>query len=161
MALGVGDTLPEAKLSQFRADAVEKIDLNALAENRKIVVFGLPGAFTRTCDALHMPSFVRSADAIRNKGVDGIYCVTVNDVFVAKRWAESTGADNAGIEVLADTDSSFTKAMGLEFTVPILGFHDRCQRFAMVLENGVITSMQIEKPGECSISTGDEILAVL
>lgn len=159
MAIAEGDTLPAAVLKRFDGTAPTEVDLGALAGGQKIVVFGLPGAFTRTCSAAHMPSFIRTADQFREKGVAGIYCVTVNDIFVAHAWEEQTGAEAAGIQVLADTDSAFTKSMGLDFSAPPVGLIDRSKRYAMVVENGKITALDVEaNPGECSISGGEALL---
>lgn len=159
MAIGVGDTLPEAKLIRFDGSAPSEVDLNALAAGRKIVVFGLPGAYTRTCSAAHMPSFIRTADQFRDKGVSGIYCVTVNDPFVCHAWEKDTGADAAGIEVLADANAALTKAMGLDFSAPPVGLIDRSRRYAMVVDDGKVTALEVEaNPGECSISGGESLL---
>lgn len=162
MAIGTGDALPEAKLKRFDGEAPQEVDLNAAAANGKVAVFGLPGAFTGTCTSAHMPSFIRTADKFREKGVDKIYCVTVNDVFVAKAWEDQTGAADAGIEVLADCDASFTKAMGMDFSAPPVGLIDRSKRYAMVVEGGKVTVMEAESnPGECTVSAGESLLEKL
>lgn len=162
MARKVGDRIPEVKLKRFDGEAPQEVDLAALAKGRKIVVFGLPGAFTGTCSTAHMPSFIRTADKFREKGVDGIYCVTVNDVFVAHAWEEQTGAAKAGIQVLADVDASFTKEMGMEFSAPPVGLFDRSKRYAMVVEDGVITVLDVEEnPGVCTVSSGEALLEKL
>lgn len=159
MAINVGDKLPEAKLTRLGAEGPETVDLNEMARGNKIVVFAVPGAFTPTCHSAHMPSFVQNAGKFRDKGVSDIVCVSVNDPFVMGEWAKSTGAADAGIHVLADGDSSFTKAMGLEFSAPPVGLIDRSKRYAMVVEDGTVTALELEdNPGECSLSAGPALL---
>ncbi|RJL06512.1 peroxiredoxin [Paracoccus aestuarii] len=161
MTITVGDKLPQGDLLQVGDAGPESVSLADLTQG-KVALFGLPGAFTGTCTNAHMPSFVRNADAIRAKGVDRIVCVTVNDPFVAKAWAEQTGATDAGIQVMADADGSVTKAMGLDFDAPPVGFFGRCKRFAAVVENGVLTAIDVEdSPGTCSVSAGEALLEKL
>ena len=158
MTITAGDKLPQGQLLRVGEAGPEAVDLADLATG-KIALFGLPGAFTGTCTNAHMPSFVRSADAFRAKGVSRIVCVTVNDPFVAKAWAEQTGATEAGIEVLADADGSVTKAMGLGFDAPPVGFFGRCKRFAALVEDGVLTTIDVEdSPGTCTVSAGEALL---
>jgi len=159
MVLSVGDTLPQASFSRFTGTGLEAVSLKDLANDQKLVIFGLPGAFTRTCSATHLPSFIRTADAFRAKGVDHIVCVSVNDPFVMKAWDDASGASDAGVELLADGDSSFTKAIGLEFTVAPTGFINRCKRFSAYVENGVVKILNLETTsGECDISAGQTLL---
>lgn len=158
MTITVGDNLPQAKLLRVGANGPETVDSADLARGR-VALFGVPGAFTGTCTNAHMPSFVRNADAFRGKGVDRIVCLTVNDPFVADAWAKSTGADAAGIEVLADADGSMTRALGLNFDAPPAGLHGRCKRFAALLKDGVVEAIQVEdSPGQCTVSAGEALL---
>ncbi|MFC3629024.1 peroxiredoxin [Paracoccus angustae] len=158
MTITVGDKLPAAKLLRVGASGPEAVDSADLARGR-VALFGVPGAFTGTCTNAHMPSFVRNADAFRGKGVDRIVCITVNDPFVADAWAKSTGADAAGIEVLADADGSLTRALGLDFDAPAAGLQGRCKRFAALLKDGVFESFEVEdSPGQCSVSAGEALL---
>ena len=159
MAIAVGDKLPDAELLFIGENGPSTVSVSEISKDKKIIIFGLPGAYTGTCTTKHIPSFIAVADDLRAKGVDGIYCVTVNDPFVTDTWADSTGARAAGIEILADSASDFTKAIGLNFTALPVGFYDRCKRFASIVENGVVTAIGIdENPGECSLSSGMEIL---
>ena len=159
MAISVGDTLPEAKLAHMGAEGPETVDINGLSAGKKVVVFALPGAFTGTCSTAHVPSFIRTADDFRAKGVEAIICVSVNDVFVMKEWAAATGADKAGLIFLSDTDGAFTKAMGRNFDAPPVGLFGRSKRYAMVVEdNTVITLQEEENPGVCDVSGGEAIL---
>ncbi len=158
MTITVGDKLPQTKLLRVGANGPETVDSADLAQGR-VALFGVPGAFTGTCTNAHMPSFVRNADAFRGKGVDRIVCLTVNDPFVADAWAKSTGADTAGIEVLADADGSMTRALGLNFDAPPAGLHGRCKRFAALLKDGVVEVIQVEdSPGQCTVSAGEALL---
>ena len=158
MTITVGDKLPQTKLLRVGANGPETVDSAELAQGR-VALFGVPGAFTGTCTNAHMPSFVRNADAFRGKGVDRIVCLTVNDPFVADAWAKSTGADAAGIEVLADADGRMTRALGLNFDAPPAGLHGRCKRFAALLKDGVVEVIQVEdSPGQCSVSAGEALL---
>ncbi len=159
MELSKGSRLPEASFVEMGANGPETVQLSQRLKGRKVVVFGLPGAFTGPCSTIHVPSFVRTAQDFRKKGVEEIICIAVNDPFVLKAWGESTGATAAGISFLGDADGSFTKALGMDFTAPHLGLIGRSNRYALVLEDGVITAANIDKPGECNISTGEHLLA--
>ncbi|WP_022705779.1 peroxiredoxin [Paracoccus zeaxanthinifaciens] len=158
MTIAAGDKLPEGNLLRIGAEGPEAVSTTELSTGR-VALFGLPGAYTGTCTNAHMPSFVRTADAFRDKGIDRIVCVTVNDPFVAAAWAESTGATAAGIEVLADADGSVTKAMGLDFDAPPVGFFGRCKRFASLVKDGTVETIEVEdSPGTCSVSAGESLL---
>src|SRR5690606_12621297 len=120
------------------------------------------GAYTGTCSTAHVPSFMRVREKLAEKGVDEVICVSVNDAFVMKAWGEATGASAAGITMLADADSSFTKALGLEFSVPAIGFFDRSKRYSLYAEDGVVKQLNLEEsPGTCEISGGEALLEQL
>ena len=158
MTITVGDRMPEGKLLRVGENGPEPVALPSLASGR-VAIFGLPGAFTGTCNNAHMPSFIRTAAAFRDRGVSRIVCLTVNDPFVADAWTQSTGADRAGIEVLADADGSGTRALGLSFDFPAAGLHGRCKRFAALLRDGQFEVIHIEdSPGTCSTSAGEALL---
>lgn len=162
MTISVGDTLPEANLIQMGAAGPETVSVQSRAKGRKIVIFGLPGAFTGTCTTAHVPSFMRTKDKFDAKGVDEILCVSVNDPFVMKAWGESTGATAAGIAMLGDAESQFTKALGLEFSAPAVGLIDRSRRYALYAEDGVVKVLHMEEsPGVCEISGGEALLAAI
>lgn len=130
-----------------------------MLKGRKVVIFGLPGAYTGTCSTAHVPSFIRTKGDFDAKGVDEIICVAVNDPFVMQAWGESTGATEAGITMLSDAGAEFTKAIGLDFTAPPVGFYDRSQRYAMLVEDGVVRALNREEsPGTCEISAGETLL---
>ena len=160
MTIAVGDTLPEATFLVFGDDGPGSVELGPKLKGRKVVIFGLPGAYTRTCTAAHVPSFIAAMDDLKAKGVDEVICVAVNDPFVMKAWGEATGAAAAGITMLGDADASFTKALGLTFSVPHLGFFDRSQRYSMLVEDGKVTIFNPEPPdGQCEISAGQTLVA--
>lgn len=162
MTIAVGDRLPEATFIVEGADGPEPADTGALFDSRKVVLFGLPGAFTGTCSTRHVPSFIAVADDLRAKGVEAIYCVAVNDPFVLKAWDESTGASRAGIRFLSDAGSAFTEALGLAFSLPERGLIGRTKRFSMLVEDGVVRVFNIEtSPGECDLSAGQAMLDAL
>lgn len=157
-----GAKLPAATLLRFSGNGPEAVDLAATLQGRKVVIFGLPGAYTGTCSTAHVPSFMRVREKLAAKGVDEVICVSVNDAFVMKAWGEVTGAAAAGITMLADADSSFTKALGLEFSAPAIGFIDRSKRYSLYAEDGVVKQLNLEEsPGTCEISGGEALLEQL
>lgn len=159
MTISVGDTLPEADLAKMGKDGPEVVKLSSLTKGRKVVLFALPGAYTGPCTTAHIPSFIRTADAFRAKGIEEIICISVNDPFVLKAWGESTGATAAGISMYGDADGSYTRKLKMDFTAPPLGLIGRSNRYALVLEDGVVTKANIDEPGVCNISTGEALLA--
>ncbi len=161
MAISVGDTLPNAAFVTMGDSGPSSVELHARLKGRKVVLFALPGAFTRTCSTAHMPSFVRTADALRAKGIDEIICVSVNDPFVLHAWGNSMGAGEAGITLLADADAAFTKSVGMAFDAPQIGLFARSNRYAVIVEDGVVTAANIDEPGECNISTGEALLEAI
>ncbi|MGR3492367.1 MAG: peroxiredoxin [Shimia sp.] len=162
MGLQQGDTLPAATFIRMGAEGPEEVNLEGLTKGRKIVMFAVPGAFTPTCHSAHVPSFIRTAEAFKAKGVEEIVCISVNDPFVMKAWGEATGATEAGITLLADAESVFTKAIGMDFDAPPVGLMARSKRYAMVVEDGKVTSLGEESnPGECDVSGGEALLETI
>lgn len=162
MTIAQGDTLPAATLVKMGADGPEPVVLADHAKGKKLVVFAVPGAFTPTCHSAHVPSFVRTKDQFAAKGVDEIICVSVNDPFVMKAWGEATGATAAGITMLGDAESAFTKAIGMDFDAPPAGLIGRSKRYAMIVEDGTVTTLHVEEsPGVCDVSGGEALLAEL
>ena len=159
MAISVGDKIPSAQLINQIGDDLSQIDIAQRIAGKRVVIFGLPGAYTGICSSAHLPSFIRTADAFREKGIDEIICVAVNDVRVMNHWGEHSGAHDAGILMLADWQSELTKALGLEFSVPALGFKDRMTRCAMVVEDGTVTALTFEEDnGVCDMTAGETLL---
>ena len=159
MSISEGDRLPEATLLRVGDAGPEEVALADLTAGRRIVLIGMPGAFTSTCTEEHMPSFVRTATAFADKGIDEIVCVVVNDPFVAKAWATASGAEGAGISVLTDPSGEFTKALGLSFDAPAVGFFGRAIRHAMVVRDGTVETLQVEEGrGVCDLTAGETLL---
>jgi len=159
MTISVGDKVPSVTLIQKQNDAPAAVSLDDRLAGRKVVIFGLPGAFTPTCSSAHVPSFIRTADQFAAKGVDEIICVAVNDMHVMKLWGEQTGGTAAGIIFLADGDGSFTKSIGMDYDNPPAGMFGRCKRFAMYVEDGVVKVISPEiEAGVCDLSGGEYML---
>ena len=161
MTIDVGYRLPGASLLHMGADRPETVDLAARLAGRKVVIFGVPGAFTPTCDSAHVPSFIRVMDALRDKGVDEVICLSVNDAHVMRAWGESTGATAAGITMLADADGAFTRAIGMAFDAPPAELYGRSRRYALMAEDGVVTIWHPEPERGCVVSSGEAMLAAL
>ena len=162
MTISEGSALPEAKLLRMGEGGAETVALADRVKGRKVVIFGLPGAYTGTCTSAHVPSFIRTKAKFDAKGVDEIICGSVNDPFVMKAWGESTGATAAGLTFLADAGADFTKAIGLNFTAPPVGFYDRSKRYALYAEDGVVKVLHVEEsPGVCEASGGEALLAAI
>lgn len=162
MVISVGDRLPGATLLTLGANGPEAVDLGERLDGRKVVIFGLPGAFTGTCTTAHVPSFIRTKAEFDAKGVDEVICLTVNDPFVVKAWTDATGAEKAGIVTLADAESAFTSAIGMEFSAAAVGFVNRSKRYSLYAEDGVVKVLKIEVArGACEISAGETLLAQL
>ncbi len=159
MTVAVGDRIPSINLIHQAGDDVHQVNIADRIAGRRAVIFGLPGAYTALCSAAHLPSFIRTADAFRAKGIEEIICVSVNDVRVMHHWGESSGANAAGILMLADWNSELTKALGLDFSVPPLGFKDRMTRCSMLTEDGVVKILQLEEDhGVCDFTAGETLL---
>ena len=159
MTISQGDTLPDATLVQMGAEGPSPVKIADKVKGRKVVIFAVPGAFTPTCHSAHVPSFVRTKDQYDAKGVDEIICVSCNDPFVMQAWGEATGATAAGITMLADAQSEFTKAIGMEFDAPPAGLMSRSKRYAMLVDDGKVTLFQPEiQAGVCDLSGGEGLL---
>ncbi|SEM71971.1 thiol peroxidase (atypical 2-Cys peroxiredoxin) [Roseovarius tolerans] len=160
MTLSTGDKLPDATLLTLGENGPEEVALSARTAGRKVVIFAVPGAYTPTCSAAHVPSFIRTKDQFDAKGVDEIICISVNDPFVMKAWGEATGATEAGITLLGDPQSAFTKAIGMEFDAPPAGLLARSKRYAMYVEDGTVKVLHLEEsPGTCEVTAGESLLA--
>ena len=154
----VGQKLPNATLTMMGPDGVQQVDLATRLKGRRVIIFGVPGAFTPTCSSAHLPSFMRTKPQFDAKGVDEIICLSVNDPHVMRAWGETSGGAAAGITFLADQASEFTKAIGMEFTAPPAGFFDRSKRYSMFVEDGVVTIFNPEIEKGCAISGGENLL---
>lgn len=162
MTISVGDRLPEATLLKMGENGPEQVTLGNLVKGRKVVIFALPGAYTGTCTTAHVPSFIRTRGKFAEKGVDAVICISVNDPFVMGAWGASTGATEAGIEMLGDAEAAFTKATGMNFSAPPAGLIDRSKRYALYAEDGVVKVLHAEEnPGVCETSGGEAMLAAI
>lgn len=160
MAIKVGDKVPSVKLMQMTADGPKPITTDDLFKGKKVVLFALPGAFTPTCSAKHLPGFVEKNAALKTKGVDTVACLSVNDAFVMGAWGKDQKADGK-VVMLADGSGDFTKAVGLELDLTDRGMGKRSQRYAMVVDNGVVKTLNVEAPGAFEVSSADAILKAL
>ena len=167
MTIKVGDRLPAGTLQEFYA--VEKdgcsigpnpVKVEDLTKGKKVVIFGLPGAFTPTCSAKHVPSYVQNIDKLKAKGVDAIGCMSVNDAFVMGAWAKDQKTDDK-VRMLADGSADYTKALGLVLDLTGRGMGVRCQRFSMLVDDGVVKVLNIEAPGKFEVSGGETMLKQL
>ncbi len=160
--LRAGMALPDATFLQMQEGGMVPVQLREVLAGRRVVIFAVPGAFTPTCDSAHMPSFARNADALRAKGVAEIICLSVNDPHVMRRWGEATGATAAGIVVLADPAATFTKAVGMDYSMPERGMLDRSRRYSLLANDGVVEVLNLEEtPGACGVSAGEAMLNLL
>ena len=161
MAIAVGDRLPDSTFKVRTPDGLKDMTTQELTAGKTVVLFAVPGAFTPTCHAKHLPSFVENFEALRGKGVDTVACVSVNDAFVLEAWARQGGAEGK-VLMLADGNASFTKAVGLDFDGSGFGLGVRSKRYAMVVRDGVVTSLEVEEaPGVMEVSGADRVLAGL
>lgn len=168
MSIQVGDRLPEGTLyesAEFDAATAcplkpQPLPVGDLAKGRKIVLFGVPGAFTPTCSAQHLPGFVEYHDALKARGVDEIWCMAVNDGFVMAEWGRARGAGGK-VRMLGDGSAEYAKKLGLEMDLTAKGMGMRCQRFAMIVEDGVVQHVAVEAPGKFEVSSAEAILGAL
>jgi peroxiredoxin len=159
MTIKTGERLPESTLTVMREKGPAPLSTHDIFAGRKVVLFSVPGAFTPTCSARHLPGFVEHAAEIQERGVDAIACVAVNDVFVMSAWGKSANADD--ILMLADGNAEFAKALGLELDATAFGMGTRSQRFALIADDGVVTQLFVEAPGEFKVSSAEHILTRL
>ena len=159
MTIKVGDKVPSVKLAHMTESGPGEIASDELFGGRKVVVFAVPGAFTPTCSAAHLPGFVANADRIRAKGVDDVVCLSVNDAFVMDAWGKAQNAD--AIHMVADGSGEFAKAAGLELDLVSRGLGMRSQRYAMVVEDGVVTHLHVDEPARLDKSSAESVLELL
>lgn len=160
MTISVGDRIPAAALTQMGAEGPKPVSTEELFSGRKVAVFAVPGAFTPTCSAKHLPGFVEQADAIRAKGVDAIVCVAVNDVFVMDAWGKSQNVGDK-VTMLADGSGQFAKALDVELDLVGRGLGVRSRRYSMIVDDGVVTSLNLEEGGGFEVSDAGTLLSQL
>ncbi|MHB8256532.1 MAG: redoxin family protein [Acidiferrobacterales bacterium] len=157
MAITTGDPLPNATLHELTADGTREVPVEGLVRKRRVVLFGLPGAFTPTCSARHVPGYLALADKIRALGVDEIACVSVNDAFVMGAWGQDQHTDGK-IRMLADGNADFTRAIGLEENLSGYGMGLRSKRYSMLVDDGVVVTLNVEEPGKFEVSDAETML---
>jgi glutaredoxin/glutathione-dependent peroxiredoxin len=168
MTIKIGDTLPAGTLFESVGQDDAKncpmpptpVDMKAFTAGKKVVIFGLPGAFTPTCSSQHVPGYLKNYDALKAKGVDAIACMSVNDGFVMGAWGQTQNVGDK-IRMLGDGSAAFTKAMGLELDLTAKGMGVRCQRFSLLVDNGVVKQVNIEGVGAPNCSFAENMLAQL
>lgn len=159
MAISIGERIPNVVMNEMTSDGPGELSSEKLFSGKKVVLFALPGAFTPTCSASHLPGFVASADKIKAKGVDDIVCLSVNDAWVMDAWGKAQNAEE--IHMVADGSANFTQAVGLVLDRTQAGMGIRSQRYAMVVEDGVVTALNVEEPGKFEKSSAETMLSLL
>ena len=161
MTIAIGEKLPQANFTTMTAEGPSPVSTDDIFAGKKVVLFAVPGAFTPTCHMTHLPGFVTHADEIKAKGVDTIACVSVNDVFVMSAWGQQVSPDG-NVLMLADGNGDFAKAIGLDLDGSGLGMGIRSLRYSMIVEDGVVTALNVEdQPGQAVASSAETILAAL
>ena len=159
MTIAVGDKVPDVELVKATADGPEKVQSADFFAGRKVALFAVPGAFTPTCSARHLPGYVEKAEDFKAKGVDEIACTAVNDAFVMGAWNQADGSDD--ITMLADGNGNFAEAVGLDADMGGYGMGKRSQRYSMIVDDGVVTELNVEGPGEFKVSSAEHMLGQL
>jgi len=160
MIITVGENIPNTSLKCITQDGLKDITVNEYFKNKKIVLFSVPGAFTPTCSAKHLPGFVEYENDIKSKGIDEIVCIAVNDAFVMQAWEKDQNSKGK-VTMIADGNGDLTEALGLGFDGSSFGLGKRGKRFAMIIENCKIIHIAVEKPGSFDVSSAESILKVL
>lgn len=160
MTINVGDRIPSATLLKATPEGPQPVETDSYFAGRKVALFAVPGAFTPTCSARHLPGFVERANELKGKGVDEIACIAVNDAFVLQAWARDAGAEGK-VTMLADGNGEFSKALGLTMDASKFGMGTRSQRFSAIVEDGVVSQLNVEEPGAFSVSSAEFMLGQL
>ena len=160
MSINVGDPMPKGQFSRMGANGPEPVSSDDLFRGKRVVLVSVPGAFTPTGSAKHLPGFINNFDKLKAKGIDTIACMAVNDVFVMKAWGESSKAAGK-VEMLADGNGEYARALGLELDASKFGMGTRSKRFSVIVDNGVVKTLNIEPPGEFGVSSAEQALKQL
>jgi cytochrome c peroxidase len=162
MAIKVGERMPDGTLLRMGPNGAEKVATRDLFAGRRVVVFGLPGAFTGTCSTAHVPSYMRVLPSLTARGVDEVVCIAGNDPWVMRAWGEQTGAASAGITMLGDPSGAYIEALGTAFDAPDTGFLRRSRRFSALVQDGIVELWHEEAgPGVCEATAGEAMLAAI
>ena len=161
MTVQIGDRIPSANLTRATDDGPKPVTTDDIFAGKTVALFAVPGAFTPTCSARHLPGFKDNREALAGKGVDTIACVSVNDAFVMGAWADSQGIGKDDILMLADGNGDFTRQIGLELDAKGFGMGERSQRYSMLVKDGVVEQLNIEQGGEFKVSSAEHLLAQL
>ena len=160
MTIQVGDRIPSATLLKATPDGPEPVDTDSYFAGRKVAIFSVPGAFTPTCSVKHLPGYIERADELRDKGVDEVACVSVNDAFVMQAWGQSSGADGK-VTMLADGNGDFAEALGLTMDGSKFGLGKRGSRWSAIVDDGVVRELNVEEPGAFKVSSAEFLLGQL
>ena len=160
MAIKAGDRMPAGTFKRMTKEGPKELSTDELFKGKRVVLFSVPGAFTPTCDAKHLPGFVQLADQILAKGVNTIACMAVNDVFVMNAWGKASGVGDK-VLMLADGNGDYARALGLELDATKFGMGKRGQRFAIVVKDGIATHVDVEEPGQFKVSAAEHVLGQL
>src|ERR1700750_2024079 len=160
MAIKAGDRMPSGTLKTMTTDGPKNVTTDELFKGKKVVLFSVPGAFTPTCDAKHLPGFVQNAESLKGKGVDTIACMAVNDVFVMSAWGKHSSVGDK-ILMLADGNGEYAKAVGLDMDATGFGMGLRGQRFAIIVQDGVVKNVNVEEKGQFKVSAAEHVLTQL
>jgi glutaredoxin/glutathione-dependent peroxiredoxin len=160
MTIKVGDKIPSVTLKTMQEGNMKAVTTDELFKGKKVVLFALPGAFTPTCSAKHLPGFVQNADALKAKGVDAIACLSVNDAFVMNAWGKDQKVEDK-VMMLADGNGEFSRAVGLTMDGTGYGMGERSQRYAMVVDDGVVKTLNVEAPGAFEVSSAESVMKAL
>ena len=161
MTIQIGDRIPNASFARATAEGPKPVNTADIFAGKTVALFAVPGAFTPTCSARHLPGFKDNLEAIKGKGVDVVACISVNDAFVMKAWAESQGIDDESIVMLADGNGDLTRELGLVLDGSGFGLGQRSQRYSMLVQDGTVTQLNIEQGGEFKVSSAEHLLAQL
>jgi len=160
MTIKVGDKIPSVTLMQMQDGGPKPVKTDDLFAGKKVVLFALPGAFTPTCSAKHLPGYIQNAEALKKKGIDVVACLSVNDAFVMGAWGDQQKAAGK-VMMLADGNAEFTRAVGLELDGSRFGMGQRSQRYAMLVDNGTVKKLNVEPPGAFQVSSAEHVLSEL
>ena len=160
MTIKIGDNLPDVTVTTMTEEGPKPVSMKDLCNEKKVILFAVPGAFTPACSAQHLPGYINNVDSIKEKGIDIVACVSVNDPFVMKAWGDDRGSGE-NVLMLADWNGDFTSAIGLEMDGSGFGLGTRSQRYAMVIDNGIVTSLNVEEGPGVDVSSAESILSLL